>query len=181
MLMMGKNLQTSRIWSWNCWFRLSEVLFLLHLQCLLILIQEKDVHGDDYSCRVPKWSHQIFLQTYRSGVWEAEVLWALCFAWWVGWETKRITAINGFAFACRMRSGAALSVGLLDSLIWGALRKCLHKVVQQRWGIKNVIQSEISRVVCHTIGVTISITPKLRKKWCKAISHARLSASDPKA
>ena len=53
--------------------------------------------------------------------------------------TKRITAINGFAFACRMRSGAALSVGLLDSLIWGALRKCLHKVVQQRWGINNVI------------------------------------------
>ena len=61
------------------------------------------------------------------------------FVWWVGWETERITAINGFAFACRMRSGAALSVDFLDSLIWGALRKSLLKAVQQRWGINNVI------------------------------------------
>ena len=52
---------------------------------------------------------------------------------------RKDNCCNWFAFACCTRSGAALSVGLLDSLIWGALRKCLLKVVQQRWGINNVI------------------------------------------
>ena len=46
------------------------------------------------------------------------------------------TAVNSFAFTCRMRSDVALSVGFLNSLIWGVLRKCLLKAVQQRWGIR---------------------------------------------